>query len=73
MKPYVKQSLTERQRSLCAQLRLGTLPSVIQTCRFTGLPEEKRLCLLCNLGEIEAEAHFILYHPLYSDLRTALF
>ncbi len=46
---YVKQNIPEIQRSLCAQLRSGTLPLAVETGRFSGVPEEQRLCLLCDL------------------------
>ena len=58
---------------MCAQLRSGTLPLAIEVGRFRGLPEEERLCLLCDLGVIEDEFHFIFHCPLYNDLRCILF
>lgn len=42
VKPFVKQNLSNSQRSPCA---------VTETGRFTVLPEEKRLCLLYDLSE----------------------
>ena len=69
----MKYNLNKGQRSLCAQLRTGTLPLAIETGRFNATPEEERLCLLCELGEIENEVHFLFYCPTYEDLRDVLF
>lgn len=60
VKPSVKQNLSKSQRSLCAQLCSGKLALAIETGRFTGLPEEKMLCLLCDLGETEEETDSVL-------------
>ena len=35
--------------------------------------EEERVCVLCNLGEVENELHFILFCPKYDDFRNFLF
>ena len=71
--PYVYLNLTRSQRSVCAQIRSGTLPLAIETGRFYGTPEEDRLCLLCDLGEVENEIHFVFHCPMYDDLRHDLF
>ena len=65
--------IPKAQRSLCAQLRSGTLPLALETGRFNGTPEEQRLCLLCPLGEIENELHFMFHCPLYDLPRDVLF
>ena len=41
--------------------------------RYKSIPEEERLCTLCDMGVVEDEYHFVFYCPLYSDLRTTLF
>ena len=71
--PYVTLKLSRRQRSLCAQLRAGTLPLAIEVGRFKGIPEERRLCEFCDLHVVEDEFHFILYCPLFDELRNCLF
>ena len=67
---YVNYNLNKRQRSLCAQLRTGTLPLALETGRFSNTPEEGRICLLCKLSEVENEVHFLFYCDLYDDLRV---
>ncbi len=66
---YVEQNVPKNQRSLCAQL--CALPLALETGRFSGL--KQRLCLLCNLGEIENEIHCMFYCPLYDALRDVVF
>lgn len=70
---YVEQNITKTQRSLCAQLHFGTLPLPIETGRFRGEPEEQRLSLLCDLGQIEDEIHFKFHCPLYDEFRCVFF
>ncbi len=65
---YVKYCLPRLQRSLLAQIRCGILPLNIETGRFHGLKLEDRLCLLCNLNEIECEFHFVCVCPIYTDI-----
>lgn len=59
--------------SVCAQLRSTPFPLTLETGRFNIVPEEERLCALCDLGEIESEVHFVFSCPLYDDLRHVLF
>lgn len=70
---YVTSRLPRSQRSLVAQLRCGILPLAIEVGRFKNTPEENRLCVLCDLGEVENESHFLLYCTHYDDLRESLF
>lgn len=70
---YVKRYLKRQQRSLCAQLRAGVLPLEVEVGRYKGVPEEERLCSVCDLRVIEDEFHFMFYCPLYFSLRTVLF
>ena len=70
---YVVYDLSKSQRSLCSQFRLGILPLHVETGRFIGTELDQRLCSYCELGEVEDEIHFLLYCPLYHDLRKTLF
>lgn len=71
--PYMTLPLDRSKRSLCAQLRAGILPLAIEVGRFNSVPEEGRLCTLCNLNVIEDELHFVFHCPLYDEARQLLF
>ena len=71
--PYVVFNLKRGQRSLCAQLRSGALPLAVEVGRYTGIPEEQRLCVVCDLGVVEDEFHFMFHCPMYNNLRLSLF
>ena len=58
-------------RSAFSKFRCGVAPIRIETGRFEGLPEERRLCPFCNV--IEGESHVLLDCHLYNDLRTVLY
>ena len=70
---YVCAPLSKRQRSLCAQLRSGILPLHLETGRYRGIVEEERVCIYCDIHDIENEFHFMFYCPLYHELRQKLF
>ena len=68
------QPADKSQRLLCAQLHSGTLTLALETGRFIGIPEEDRICLLCDLEEIENEIHFCsLLSSLRSDKSSIIF
>lgn len=56
-----------------AQLRTGILPLNLEVGRFKNILEDERLRELCELNEVESESHFLLYCPLYDELRTPIF
>ncbi len=63
----------KKQRSLCAQLRCGVLPLAVETRQYIGLEEEKLVCSLCCLNEIESEIQLAFYLLFYGELRETLF
>ena len=67
---YVHMNLTQQQRSILAQLRIGILPLFVETGRFTNIKKEDRICTLCTDNCIEDEIHFTLVCPLYTDVRN---
>ena len=66
---YVTMNLSQQQRSILAQLRIGILPLVIETGRFINVKREDRICTLCTDNCIEDEIHFTLVCPFYNDVR----
>ena len=71
--PYVYKILNRGFRSVVSKFRSGTLPLEIEVGRWRGTPLEERICKLCDLGNIEDEAHFLLECTLYSTNRQNFF
>ena len=72
---YLFKPLSFIQRKFLAKLRLGVFTLRIETGRFMRprLPAEERLCLICNCGEVEDEAHFLLRCTKLTTERDKLF
>ena len=58
---------------MLAQFRCGILPLRIETGRFSGEPEDSRLCKMCSKNEIESETHFLINCDFYNELRNELY
>lgn len=58
--PYILLNLRRGQRSLCAQLRTGTLPLAIEVGRFKGIPEEQRIQYVFSVILVWWRMNFIL-------------
>jgi hypothetical protein len=70
---YVELNIPKNVRSAMAMFRCGVLPLRIETGRYKSEPIEDRICVFCNLNEIETEKHFLLHCPLYNQLREDFF
>ena len=66
---YVTLNLDSKQRSLLSQLRMGILPTGVETGRFNHMAIEDRKCESCDL--VEVECHFLFQCELYNDVRTS--
>ncbi len=73
MEHYVKAPLSRGERSAMAKCRMGVAPIKLETGRYTRTPEDERLCVLCQLNEIESEEHVLILSPIYCDIRNVLF
>ena len=69
---YVKFNLDCKERSMLAQLRMGTLALHVETGRYRNLPLNRRFCFHC-LDQIEDEIHFVFDCTLYTEYRLELF
>ena len=58
---YTRYLFSERLRANLAKFRCGTAPLNIETVRYTGTPEDERLCTLCDLNH---EEHSLIGCPL---------
>ncbi len=67
---HICSNLPKYERSLISQLRLGILPIRIETGRYSNLPEQQRICLLCDSNQVENELHFVFQCHLYDIERN---
>ena len=67
--PHVIMIHNRKERSLISQFRCGTLPLKVETGRFTQIPLELRLCLLCDNDSVEDECHFFFDCNYYHNYR----
>ncbi len=67
---HLNSNLPKYERSLISQLRLGILSLRIETGRYTNLVVENRICQLCDMNEVENEAHFLFDCNLYDVIRA---
>ena len=66
---YLNHIVDRKKRSLFSKLRLGTLDLEIEKSRKFNIPRAERICKLCDSGEVEDVAHFILNCPTLSGPR----
>jgi hypothetical protein len=66
---YVYKVHNRGHRSVLTQLRCGILPLSIETGRFTSIPIEFRLCILCDANVVEDEKHFLFDCSFYNEIR----
>ena len=73
IEPYVYKVFDRGHRSILSQFRCGILPLSIETGRFSNIPENYRLCLLCQENSIENEEHFLFNCTFYENKRKSFF
>ena len=71
LKQYLSFDLPKFNRSLITKIRISTHQLAIETGRYMKppLPVPERFCKNCK-NKVEDEKHFILYCPLYKNLRN---
>lgn len=68
--PYIFKVIDRGHRAVIAQFRSGILPLSLETGRYTNIPEQFRLCLLCQSNSIEDEEHFLFNCDFYDNVRN---
>ncbi len=71
--PSVLSHLSKSQISSVAHLGTGVPLLATETGQLQNIPEEIRLCGMCDLNGVKSESHFLLYCTLYDDLKESLF
>ncbi len=57
---YDKAPLSRGERSAMTKFRMSFAPIKLEMGHYTRTPENERLCLLCQLNEIESEEHVLI-------------
>ena len=73
LEPYLKYISNPNLRSEMTKLRISAHSLRIESDRVKKLELSKRICLHCDLDEIEDKTHFLLKCPLYQTERHNLF
>ena len=73
VEPYVTMHMARAYRAALAKLRCGILPLEIEVGRYHNIPEDQRLCKLCDMQSVENEYHFLFDCPAYEDHRTVFY
>ena len=69
--PWLKLEWRHPGRALKVRLRAGALPLMVHVGVANRIKERRwRLCVMCNLGAVETEEHFVAECPFYADLRA---
>ncbi len=70
---HFKNIMPYKYRSAFSKFRCGLAPICIETGRYENLVEEQRLCVLCNMGEVESEQHTMMRCTFYANEQADLF
>ena len=65
--------MSKYYRYVLAKLCCGVLPLRVDTCGFSSIALDERICEFCQLNEVEDELHFICKCTMYNDLRQNLY
>ena len=57
---YVDIISCRSDRSILAKLRVSAHKLTIEKGGYTGIPRQKRICIVCNTGSTENEKQFLL-------------
>ena len=70
---YLFQIKDYKYRKCLAKIRCSNHKLSIEAGRYEGIDSQERLCRLCqriNIFDVEDECHFLLFCPLYNELRA---
>ena len=67
---YTSTEVSEYKRIAFTKLRLSSHNLAVERGRWTRVPRERRLCQLCDLGEVQDEHHVLSRCPATADVRA---
>ncbi len=65
--------ITRGQRRSLAKFRCGVVQLCLETGQYEGLPEEERICHVCNANTVQSEDQANMSCQLYVDIRDEIF
>ena len=68
--PYLNYITDPSTRKEVTRFRISAHSLRIETGRYKKLDRDKRICLMCNSGDVEDEFHFIIKCQAYLDIRN---
>jgi hypothetical protein len=66
---YLSLVINPKFRKALSRFRCSAHRLMIEEGRFRNIDRDQRICLKCNMNEIETEYHFLLVCPFYRELR----
>ena len=72
IEPYLSILEKFEHRKNFTKFRISSHKLMIEKGRYHGIPREERLCLRCDLKEIEDEIHFVFHCPHFAQSRRNL-
>ncbi len=73
IEPFVYKVQIRAHRSLLSKFRCRIFPLKIETGRYSQIPLEFRLCILCDSNLVENENHFLFHYHFYHTLMDNVF
>ena len=70
VEPYPSTVSNREARVALTRLRISAHRLAIEQGRYYNIEENKRICTLCETGEVENEIHFLLQCKVYEEKRT---
>ena len=72
LESYLTNIKNHLHRKAFCQFRISVHSLMFEIGRYCNIPDEQRLCRLCEMNKVESEHHFIFESSYYSDLRNQL-
>ena len=69
LEKYINCIFDNKFRISLTKFRLSSHDLAIETGRYTHIPRDQRICLQCNMNNVETEYLFLLVCPKYRELR----
>lgn len=69
LEKYLRVIPEGKYRNALSRFRTSSHRLRVETGRYENIARENRICIFCNMNQVENEYHFLLVCPLYRELR----